>query len=309
MKKFLPLFILLLGLGYSAMAQDESIFQHYTVSPILVNPAVAGFKDAYQLQFNARAQWTGFEDAPKTVAVRYNGPIGRTFGLGIGVLSESAAQLTRTQLHLDYAFRLAINEDWKAAFGFFTDFQRMSVDNEVTGATFYQQGDQLLEDLLNGRGEFDAAVGLFGTFRENTYAGLTFNNLVSSRLQDIAGTAGNQESFFSYYTFQLGSKFFTQDGKLSFEPSLMLRQIRNTPFQMDLNLNVGFLNDQLLAGLSYRSLGALGLLMGAKLPSFNLYYSYDLSFQRFQKFNSGSHEVTVLLSLKPRRERKSEQQQ
>ena len=308
MNKFLPL-LLLLGLSQFVSAQDESIFQHYTVSPILINPAVAGFKDAYQLQFNARAQWTGFEDAPKTVGVRYNDPIGRTFGLGIGVLSESAAQLTRTQLHLDYAFRLAINDDWKAAFGFFTDFQRMSVDNDVAGSTFYQQGDQLLEDLINGRGEFDAAVGLFGTYRENTYAGLTFNNLVSSRLEDIAGTTGNQESFFSYYTFQLGSKFFTQDSKLSFEPSILLRQIRNTPFQMDINMNVGFLNDQLLAGVSYRSLGALGLLLGAKLPSFNLYYSYDLSFQRFQKFNSGSHEVTVLLSLKPKRDRKGEPQQ
>jgi type IX secretion system PorP/SprF family membrane protein len=291
------------------MAQDEAVFMHYTVSPILLNPAAAGFNDAYQLQFNARAAWTGFEDAPKTVAARYNGPIGRTFGLGIGVLSESAAQLSRTQLHLDYAFRLSINEDWKAAFGFFTEFQRMNIDNNVANATFFQAGDALLEDLLNGKGDFDAAVGLYGTFRENTYAGLTFNNLVSSRLDDIAGATGNQESFFSYYTFQLGSKFQTSDAKLSFEPSVLFRQIRNTPFQMDVNLNVGFLQDQLLTGISYRSLGSLGLLLGAKLPSFRLFYSYDLSFQRFQRFNSGSHEVTVMLSLKPRKDKKMEAQQ
>lgn len=297
MKNFL---LLLLCIAWSSLvyAQDEAIFNHYTISPILVNPAAAGFNETYQLQFNTRAAWTGFADAPKTVAVRYNGPIGRTFGLGIGILTESAAQLSRTQLHLDYAFRVSLNDDLKGAFGFFTRFERVGVDNGVTAANFYQAGDALLEDLLNGKGEFDAALGLMGTYRENTFFGLTVNNLVSSRLDDIAGGIGSQESFFSFYTLQVGSKFFANDQKVSIQPSLMLRQIRYAPFQMDINLNVGFMQDQLLTGLSYRSLGAMGLLLGAKLPSFNFYYSYDLSFQRFQQFNSGSHEFTVMLYLK-----------
>lgn len=307
MKKLIHLFLLLFVLQVSVQAQDEAIFMHYNVSPILINPAAAGFDEQYNLQFNARMQWTGFEDAPRTIGARYNGPLGRTFGLGIGIFSEKAAQLSRSKLQLDYAFRYPINDDWKLSFGFYTEFQQLTVDGDITSGNFYDPADDVLEALLNGDGQFDAALGIYGTFRENTYGGITFNNLVSSRLSTIAGT-GTSESFFSYYTFLLGHRFELTDQKVSLEPSLMMRQIRNAPYQMDLNLKAGFLDDQLVAGLSYRAgLGALGILLGTRLTNFNLYYSYDVSFQRFQRYNTGSHEITIALQFKKKDRKKTDQ--
>lgn len=302
MKKFL-LFIGLCLTIFQLSAQDEAIFMHYTISPILINPAAAGFQEAYQLQFNARAQWTGFKDSPKTIGARFNGPVGRTFGIGAGVLSEQAAQLSRVKLQLDYAFRFSIQENWKLAFGFSTEFQRMQVDNEIVNSPFFDAQDDLLDDLLNGKGEFDAAVGLYGTYRENTFAGFTFNNLVSNRLAEIA-QGDQRQSFFNYYTLNFGHRFILDDLGVTLEPSVLMRQIRNAPFQMDLNMKAGFLDDQLVAGLSYRSLGVAGILLGAKLSNFNLFYSYDLSFQRFQQYNSGSHEVTIALSLKKKEQKR-----
>ena len=303
--------ILLTGLVFVAQvvlrAQDEAVYMHYIVSPILVNPAVAGFNDTYNLQFNARTQWTGFVDAPRTFSARYNGPLGRIFGLGICVFSEKAAQLSRSKLQLDYAFRYPINEDWKLAFGFYTEFQQMRIDGDITSSPFYDPSDGILEELLNGKGQFDAAVGIYGTFRENSFGGITFNNLVSSRLSNIAGV-NSSESFFSYYTFNLGHRFELTDQKVTLEPSIMMRQIRNGPFLMDLNLKAGFLDEQLIAGLSYRAgLGAMGILLGTKLTNFNLFYSYDVSFQRFQKYNTGSHEITIALTLKKRDKKKAAQ--
>ena len=271
MKKLILLLGLVSVLQTLVHAQDEALFMHYNISPILINPAAAGFDETYNLQFNARMQWTGFEDAPKTFAARYNGPLGRTFGLGVGVFTETAAQMSRSKLQLDYAFRYPVNEDWKLAFGFFTEFQQMRIDGDITDSPFYDPADALLVDLLNGKGQFDAALGIYGTFRENTYGGLTFNNLVSSRLSEIAGV-GTSESFFSYYTFNLGHRFELTQQKVSLEPSILLRQIRNAPFQMDLNLKAGFLDEQLIAGLSYRAgLGAMGILLGTRLTNFNLY--------------------------------------
>lgn len=297
MRKLILLLGLVLSIQMVLQAQDEAIFMHYTISPILVNPAAAGFNETYDLQFNGRTQWTGFEDAPRTFSARYNGPLGRTFGLGIGIFSEKAAQLSRNKLQLDYSFRYPINDDWKMSFGFLTEFQQMRVDGDITGGAFYDAADDVLEDLLNGKGLFDAALGIYGTYRENTFGGITFNNLVSSRLSEIAGT-GRGESFFSYYTLLLGHRFELTQQKVSLEPSLLIRQIRNAPFQMDLNLKAGFLDDQLIAGLSYRAgLGAMGILLGTRLTNFNLYYSYDVSFQRFQKYNTGSHEITIAITI------------
>lgn len=307
MKKLLFLLTLVLSAHAWLSAQDEAIFMHYTVSPILINPAVAGFDDSYNLQFNARAQWTGFEDAPQTLSARYNGPLGRTFGIGVGLFSETAAQLSRNKLQIDYAFRYPVNDDWKLAFGFYTEFQQMRIDGDITGGAFYDPADGVLEDLLNGQGQFDAALGVYGTFRENTFGGLTFNNLVSSRLSNIAGV-NESEPFFSYYTFNAGHRFDLTQQKMTLTPSILLRQIRNAPFQMDLNLNAGFLDDQLIAGVSYRAgLGAMGLLLGTKLANFNLYYSYDVSFQRFQKYNTGSHEITIALRAKKKDKKKRQE--
>lgn len=296
MKKWL-LLIILASITRWVSAQDEAIFMHYIVSPILINPSAAGFNEGMTAQLNARAQWTGFEDSPKTYGALINTPIGRTFGLGVGVLSESAAQLNRMRVQLNYGFRFRIKENFKLGVGFSTEFQRMVVDNGITGNNFFQAGDRLLDDFLNGRGVFDATVGVYGTYLDNTFAGLTFNNLVRNRLDEIAGEDANS-SVFQYYSFNVGHRFDLADLNVTLEPSLLLRQIKDVPFQMDINLKAGFLDDQLIAGVSYRSLGALGILLGTKVSGFNLYYSYDVSFQRFQRYNTGSHELTLAFTIK-----------
>lgn len=298
MKKLILLISLALA-GHWMVAQDEAIFMHYTVSPILINPAAAGFQESLQLQVNARAQWTGFEDSPKTYGALLNTPIGRTFGLGLGVLSEKAAQMDRMRLQLNYAFRFRIKERLKIGAGFSTEYQRMVVNNDVTTSNFFQDGDNILDDFLNGRGVFDATVGLYGTLGDDvqyTFAGLTFNNLVRNRLDDIAANDQNG-SVLQYYTFNIGHRFPLEGLSVSLEPSLLLRQIRDVPFQMDINLKAGFMDDQLITGLSYRSLGALGILLGTRISAFSLYYSYDVSFQRFQRYNTGSHELTLAFAF------------
>ena len=184
----------------------------------------------------------------------------------------------------------------------------LRIDGDVANGFFFDPADATLNELLNGKGQFDAALGIYGTFREYTFGGITFNNLVSSRLSQIAGT-GEAESFFSYYTFNLGHQFELTQQKVTLEPSLLMRQIRNAPFQMDLNLKAGFLDEQLIAGLSYRAgLGAMGILLGTRLTNFRLYYSYDVSFQRFQSYNTGSHEVTIALEFKKRDKKKNPNQ-
>lgn len=275
-------------------AQDEAIFMQYQVSPILINPAAAGFDDSHNLNLHMRTQWTGFPGAPKTYAAYYNGPVAKSFGLGVGLLSETAAQLTRLKLQANFAFKFKPHEAVKLSAGFFTEYQQMTVDNSTTEGSFYDQADDILLDVLDGKGVFDAALGVRGTIKENTYFGLTFNNLVRSRLDDIAGAGTDApRGFFSYYTFNVGHVFDLYDYNVKLEPSIMIRQIKDVPLQMDFNLKASFLKDQLIAGVSYRSLSAMGILLGTKLSAFRIFYSYDISFLHFQRFNTGSHEVTL----------------
>ncbi len=282
-----------MAIGQLAFAQDGAIFSHYNITPVLINPSAAGFDEDYQLQLNARAQWSGFTDAPTTYAAQFNGPLGDNFAIGLGVLSESAAQLNRLRAHLNYAFRFQVSDKVKLAAGFQTEYQQITLDNGVLNNSFVDLNDQVVEDFMNGKGVFDAALGVYSSFGEHTRVGLSFSNLVRSRLSEEE----QDESILKYYTFFASHKLIVEDLNFSLEPSVMVRNIRDVPSQIDVNLMARFLEEQFTSGLSYRSTGALGLLLGTKLSKFELYYSYDIFFQEFQSYNNGSHEVTLMVSF------------
>jgi len=290
MKKIL---LLLVGIVFlqMAQAQDEGIFAHYNITPILINPSAAGFNETHDFQLNARAQWSGFADAPQTYGAQYNGPLGDNFGIGVGVLSESAAQMQRLRAHLNYAFRFQINESIKLSAGFQTQYQQISLDSRVSENGLINLNEDLVNDFMNGKGKFDAALSFFSSFNERTRIGLTFTNLVRLSAED------QDEPILKHYMFFASHKFISPGNNFSFEPSLLVRNVKDIPSQVDINFKAGFLQEQLVTGLSYRSLGSLGILLGTKLSNFQLYYSYDLFFQEFQQYNDGSHEVSLLISL------------
>lgn len=299
MKKLLHLILLLLPTAFLS-AQDEAIFTHYNLAPILINPAAAGFEETHQIQFNARGQWIGFPDAPKNVGVQYHGPLGNTFGFGLAVMGESAGRYSRVRARLNSGFRFKIKEDIKLAIGFSTEFSQFSVGNNILGEPdpIYQPGDDIIEAAVNGRQQFDASLGFFARFYENTYASLSFTNLIAERLRSI-GTGEETGSLFQHYAFLVGHKFELSNNQLSLEPSIMLRQIKDTPFNVDINIKAGILNDKLIAGLSYRSLKTIGALIGTEISeSFRFFYTFDLSMQDLQQYSTGSHEVTLAFGFK-----------
>ena len=296
MKNFYIIIICLLAVSFVKAQEEAAVFTHYYLTPITINPAVAGFSEQHELQLNARGSWTGFIDAPSTVRAGYNGPVGNNFGFGLGVMTESAAQLNTLTGKMNFAFRFPINDRIKIATGVSASYQQMSLDNSITISNFFQEGDKILERALDGEGVFDATFGVYGTYDNKTFGGLVLADLVQSRLTSIAGPSN--ANFLSYFMFHFGHRFDIEELKFSLTPSIFLRQIQDVPNQVDLNIKAGFLDDQLVAGLTYHSLGGIGVMLGTKLSNFYLYYSYDLSFQRFQQFNSGSHEITLAFTFK-----------
>jgi len=298
MKKMLPTLVLLLVVMAFLKAQDEAIFNHYVQSPIIINPAAAGFANEYTVQLNTRAQWSGFVDSPKTGVLRVNGPIGESFGIGASIFSESAAQRRRLKGKLDVAFRFGLGKEVKgkspfqASFGFYTLVQRLTLDGDILNNPQYEAGDREIMAYLDGRNQFDAGIGIYGTYLDKTFGGFTINNLVSNRLDNISGETTSDNFNF---TFLLGQHFRLADLDVNLTPSIMMRNVQEDggPFMFDFNLQAGFLDDQFIAGLSYRNLKAIGLLLGTQLNGLQLYYSFDLGFGDFQQYNNGSHELTV----------------
>ena len=108
------------GFFTAANAQDEMIYNHYIINPVLVNPAATGANGGQNFFLHYKNQWTGFPGAPSTVAINYNGAVGQKMGLGAYLSNDNIAYQNSLRALLSYSFRFKIN-DFKAALGLSTE--------------------------------------------------------------------------------------------------------------------------------------------------------------------------------------------
>lgn len=297
MKYFLSTIFCVVLLG-TLSAQDESIYIHYHINPTLINPAAAGFEEGHALFLNARGHFTGFDGdgSPNSYALSYNGRVAETFGLGAQIFREDIASLTRTRVQLNYAFQFNKFENFKLGIGFSTEFESIRVPASYQENPLVDADDLLLIETIDGRNFFDASLGAWGVIKENTFFGLTIPNLISQRLDNIDP---NEDESSRYYMLTGGHAFPVEGSNFILEPSILIRKAKDSPFGVDFNIKAKYLEEKIIAGLTYRSGtgGNIALLLGSKLDAFRIFYSYDFAFQRFQRYNSGSHELTLSLEF------------
>ncbi len=305
--KRLILAIAMIGYVSTTMqAQDESQYRHYLLSPILVNPGYTGFEDHHSLIFNYNNQWANFSDdgTPKTATAIYNGPVSERIGLGAMVRSDNAASLVRTQTQLSYGFKFILNQ-LDLSLGLSTTFEQSRLKGTALLDPRVDIQDPVLLDAAGGLKLFDAAFGIHGKTDE-FFFGLAAPNLIRARVNkdpqvDVDPTSGLLEYFLAY----AGYKWQVEENNFYVEPSIMVRNLRYSPFMVDFNAKFNFFEDQLIGGVTY-SLGGgnrFSLLLGTELTNFTVYYSYTTSFQVSQAYHSGAHEVSVAFSFGSRKNR------
>ncbi len=293
MKKIFILLAIVSYFSSASFAQEEAVFMHYTFNPVLINPAATGFdKEHHDVFINIRSSWTGFPGTAKTYALSYNGPIGKRLGIGGMVYTENVAGLTRFRGQLSYAFQYQV-KDFDMAFGLSTEWHRISIDNSITASVLFDEGDETVMEAINGETEFDATIGIYGSYKDRIFFGLSSPGLVRGKLDQIAGEGDGGP--FQYVTANLGAEFDLSESKVKLMPSILVKQIRGVGFQTDVNLIASFLKDQLMTGLTYRAGtgGNLGVILGTKYSNLQFIYTYDVYMGEFQKYNGGSHEITI----------------
>lgn len=283
----------------SLIAQDEAIFTHYTFNPFIHNPAFTGISGNHMIAANLRSGYTGFQGTPRTYAISYNGPLSSHAGLGLLLLSENLNIFNRYRAQLDYGFNLKASQNLKIGIGVSTQFYFDRIDNNVYDNPLIEGGDAVIDDFLGGQNFFDASVGFLADYNKEFYVGVTLPNLVRSRLNDVVASQPLESMFLKNYLVMAGFRFKMEPYDVVIEPGVFLRKVYKSPRMADISMKAHFLQERITAGITYRAGtgGILGLIIGGKYNAFKAYYSFDVSFQRFQKYNNGSHELTLALEL------------
>ena len=298
MQKIIYTLLVIGAFAAAASAQEQAVYSQYQVYPILINPGVTGFGDEHQFLVNARRTWAGFPGTPTTFTFMYNGPVGDKLALGGGLFSEKIGSINTVRLQGNYAFRFRIQKT-QIGLGLSTEFLRRQANSNLLGNPIVDPRDAVLEDIVSNQQIFDASLGAHVLYDNRLFVGLALPNAIRARLDQVQLPGEENSGLFQHYVFQLGYVINAQAQGFKVIPSLALRNVRDVPYQIDLNVQGRFIEDKLIAGLTFRPStgGSMAFMIGSKYNSMQLLYSYDVSFGPFQQYTGGSHEISLSYAL------------
>ena len=84
----------------------------------MINPALAGTHNYFQVVSNNRFQWVGFTDSPITNTLSVYGPVVKyPMGWGASLSYDVTGPTSIMSLHGAYAYNYNLNEDMKISAG------------------------------------------------------------------------------------------------------------------------------------------------------------------------------------------------
>lgn len=262
------------------------------LNPVLFNPGATAIHQGQELLVNYRNKWSGFEDAPKTITLGYDGILVDRLGIGVLFLQDNfgALKTSKGQLSLSYNVKSDVNT---ISFGLATEFIQHGLNTIAATDVIFDPNDPVYRLYNEGASFLDVSFGAYGKYLDKFTYGIALPSLISSRIDD----GGDNDRDLGFIV-NLGYEIKSQAG-ISIEPSILVKKLNNVPTHVDLNAKLGFLDDKFTSGISY-TLGAdkrLGFLIGFAIDKINVFYTYNTSMSDFQDYNNGSHEVSVKLRL------------
>lgn len=301
-------FVLLVLVSFSAKSQQLPIFSQYVFNGFILNPAMAGYDGYTSVNTTARQQWLGIRDAPQTFSASFQTRmlqksykiVNRTVknknklvpstkgrvGLGGYILNDANGNVARTGIQFTYAYHIIMGHN-QLSFGLAPKLFQYRINEQAL--EFGRDDDPLVNAGIKGVGytpDLD-----FGMYWTNTYyfVGLSVNNIFQSAL-NIGGGSLNYK-IDRHYWLMGGYRFqITQD--FDIEPNVLLKTTERWIPQGDIGAKAYFMDDY-WAGLSFRTDGSLITLFGIRKSSLFVGYSFDYAFASVQRFNFGTHELSI----------------
>lgn len=308
---------------YLVRAQDPQLSQMYA-APLLINPAFAGIDNQSNVHFTHRNQWPGLNATYQFSALSANIALGNEkSGLGILVTSDKQfLNLQTTQFGLQYGHHIDLGEDIRLSAGIQTDLYMRSLDASQfvfadqfrsVGYGFLPSSNDPIYSALRSRHQFiDLSSGALLNLR-NSWIGLTAHHI---NRPDKSIFNGTDDPLNTKFGIQMGTKIIFEDPYLNRTTSnpWANKEVSISPVvhykkqgkfdQLDIGAYLTI--SPLVAGLWYRGVPitnnnqnreSLIFLLGYRLESFSVGYSYDMTISKLGASAGGAHELSIAYVL------------
>lgn len=304
-------------------AQDPQLSQMYA-APLLISPAFAGIDNQSNVHFTHRNQWPSLNANYQFSVISANIALGnQKSGLGILVTSDRQfLNLQTTQLGLQYGHHIDLGEDIRLSAGIQTDLFMRSLDASQfvfadqfrsTNYGFMPSSSDPIYAALKSEHKFiDLSSGALLNLR-NSWIGLTAHHI---NRPDKSIFNGTDDRLNTKFGIQMGTKITFEDPYLNrttsnpwankeVSISPVVHYKRQGKFEQ-LDMGAYLTVSPLVAGLWYRGIPitnnnqnreSLIFLLGYKLESFSVGYSYDMTISKLGASAGGAHELSIAYVL------------
>lgn len=289
MRKLIYISILFTLLTANSFAQQSPHFTQYMFNDFVINPAVAGTKDYYQIRSNHRFQWVGLSDPPLTNTLSIYGPHGKLpMGFGGYLYSDVTGPTSRTGITGAYAYNIEISRDIRISGGISLGLMQYKLDG--TQLSIKDISDLAIQPIVYSNYVPDASIGFYA-YADEWYAGLSVGQLFNNKLKFLEEENGiNRLKSHFYLT---GGYKYKINRDFLLEPSVIIKGTAPKVYQFDLTTRVVY-QDMFWGGLSYRLKDAVSVLLGyIHKEQFYFGYAYDIGVSDLRKFSSGTHEIMI----------------
>jgi type IX secretion system PorP/SprF family membrane protein len=288
----LCIIVTFLFVSIRAGAQTESMFTQYMFNETFINPAYVGSRENLSTTLVYRNQWFGIEGAPKTQAFSIHSPAkGNHLGLGMCISNENIGVTQEFAVFGNFAYRILMHHS-ALSFGLLGGF--LNHVDRFSEVQTISQGDNQFASDINKRFLPNAGFGIY-FYKEKYYAGFSIPRMIQNKIDPSKPDApvSNSSNIKNWHYFFMTGYVFDINRDLKFKPSLMVKAVQNSPVELDADINF-LINKAIWLGAGYRTGDAVAAMIGFQInKQLRFNYSYDYSITKLQKYNSGSHEITI----------------
>lgn len=288
MKKYL-IIVGILAAKFS-FAQHYPMFSQYFFNDYVINPAVAGTTEWYDVRSNHRYQWVGLTDAPRTFTLSAYGP-NKKFNMGYGgmIFTDNVGPTRRTGFQFSYSYHLKLSKEIKLSLGLSAGMLQFMIDGHKI--ITHDPGDAVISNGLQWAMTFDSQFGFY-LYHKKWYVGGTVPQLMRSKLYFFSNQFETGSRLWHHYMLTGGYRFDMGDD-FQIEPSLLVKYVKPIPVQFDFMARLIY-KDQVWLGASYRTMDAVSLMIGYKYKNYlSIGYSYDITNSNIKNYSTGTHEIML----------------
>jgi len=305
--------LMLIGLFYASfqsLAQDPTFTQFYS-NPVYLNPALAGSSGCPRIALNYRNQWPQLTGNYITYAAAYD-TYAKNLSGGVGIMAmhdqQGQGTIQTSMIAGTYSYYLKVNRKFRIMFGGQAAYFQKSLDwSKLTFGDMidprrgfiYQTGD--VPRGNGSHGFFDVSAGMVG-FTKNFYFGVAAHHLNRPDESMILGDSKLPIRL----TGHMGANIkLGQRGRYSSNTTLMpnvIYQYQNGFQQFNIGAYLKY--EAFTIGAWYRNRDAFIVSLGITTEKFRIGYSYDLTVSQLGGVTGGSHEISMGINLKCKKQMK-----